>query len=353
MSEFYIVQFSTMILLALAANTSFGGMPVLTSLLAQDNHLPHVFALRADRRVYRHGVIRPGRCGAASAGDLEGQHAARWCRSSRSVCSSASRSPRSAWSSTGTSSTSPGWRGRSRLNGLGRGADLRGHDHRAGGEVHRGRLAGLRRRGLLGRCCSSDSPHLSADRPGAAPRRNSRMPPEPKHSLVVVPVGAVNRLTQEAIGVALSLGDDVRAVTVCLHRRPGRHRYPRSTARTEWNAWHPNVPLTVLSHADEVADPPDRRLSQRELDALDEHDRVVLLIPEINPDHHVAAAAAEPARRESSIGRSAGTRRGDLPPAVPHRLARPNWPSSGYLPCGTPTEVYIELTGEPGRLVGA
>jgi hypothetical protein len=51
-----VVQFATMLLLALAANTSFGGMPVLTSLLAWDNHLPHAFALRADRQVYRHGV---------------------------------------------------------------------------------------------------------------------------------------------------------------------------------------------------------------------------------------------------------------------------------------------------------
>src|SRR5437879_5838870 len=46
-----------MLLLALAANTSFGGMPVLTSLLTRDNNLPHVFWLRADRQVYRHGVL--------------------------------------------------------------------------------------------------------------------------------------------------------------------------------------------------------------------------------------------------------------------------------------------------------
>jgi amino acid transporter len=53
---FFVVQFSTMLLLALAANTSLGGLPVLASLLARDNHLPHIFALRADRQVYRHGV---------------------------------------------------------------------------------------------------------------------------------------------------------------------------------------------------------------------------------------------------------------------------------------------------------
>lgn len=39
-AAFYLLQFATMVLLALAANTSFGGLPVLMSLLARDNYLP-------------------------------------------------------------------------------------------------------------------------------------------------------------------------------------------------------------------------------------------------------------------------------------------------------------------------
>ncbi|MGI5238077.1 APC family permease [Dactylosporangium sp. CA-139066] len=54
---FYLVQVATAVLLALAANTSFGGLPVLARLLAADHYLPHVFALRADRQVYRYGVL--------------------------------------------------------------------------------------------------------------------------------------------------------------------------------------------------------------------------------------------------------------------------------------------------------
>src|SRR3984957_5285173 len=53
---FYVIQLITLVLLALAANTSFGGMPVLLGLLARDNFLPHVFGLRADRRGFRYGV---------------------------------------------------------------------------------------------------------------------------------------------------------------------------------------------------------------------------------------------------------------------------------------------------------
>ena len=54
---FYVIQIITLVLLSLAANTSFAGLPVLAGLLAHDNFLPHVFGLRADRRVFRYGVI--------------------------------------------------------------------------------------------------------------------------------------------------------------------------------------------------------------------------------------------------------------------------------------------------------
>ncbi|HEY6499050.1 MAG TPA: APC family permease [Streptosporangiaceae bacterium] len=54
---FYAIQIITLILLALAANTSFGGLPVLASLLAEDNFLPHLFYLKAERQVHRYGVV--------------------------------------------------------------------------------------------------------------------------------------------------------------------------------------------------------------------------------------------------------------------------------------------------------
>lgn len=44
-------------LVALSANTSFGGLPVLLKLPARDDYVPHVFGLKADRHVHRHGVV--------------------------------------------------------------------------------------------------------------------------------------------------------------------------------------------------------------------------------------------------------------------------------------------------------
>ena len=54
---FYVSNIAVALVLGLAANTSFGGLPVLISLLARDNRLPHVFYLRAERPVYRIGIV--------------------------------------------------------------------------------------------------------------------------------------------------------------------------------------------------------------------------------------------------------------------------------------------------------
>jgi amino acid transporter len=56
-AAFYISNLSVTLVLGLAANTSFGGLPVLMSLLARDHRLPHLFYLRAERPVYRLGIF--------------------------------------------------------------------------------------------------------------------------------------------------------------------------------------------------------------------------------------------------------------------------------------------------------
>ncbi|HUZ27731.1 MAG TPA: amino acid permease, partial [Solirubrobacteraceae bacterium] len=53
---FYVSNLAVTAVLGFAANTSFGGLPVLMSLLAKDHRLPHLFYLRAERPVYRYGI---------------------------------------------------------------------------------------------------------------------------------------------------------------------------------------------------------------------------------------------------------------------------------------------------------
>ncbi|MEV6278156.1 APC family permease [Nocardia sp. NPDC051832] len=54
---FYLTNLAVTVVLVLAANTSFGGLPVLLSLLAKDRRLPSLFAMRSERPVFRYGVL--------------------------------------------------------------------------------------------------------------------------------------------------------------------------------------------------------------------------------------------------------------------------------------------------------
>jgi hypothetical protein len=99
-------------------------------------------------------------------------------------------------------------------------------------------------------------------------------------SLVVVPVGGMSRLTREAISAALSLGDEVIAVTIC-YADPDEERAHESF-REQWEEWHPNVPLVTLHTAHRSLGPPIVKYL-RTLEQDDRYDRLVVLIPEVQP----------------------------------------------------------------------
>jgi hypothetical protein len=54
---YYVVQISTLVILVLAANTSFADFPRLSSILARDGFLPHQFSFRGDRLAFTTGII--------------------------------------------------------------------------------------------------------------------------------------------------------------------------------------------------------------------------------------------------------------------------------------------------------
>ncbi|MFI1523871.1 APC family permease [Kitasatospora cineracea] len=279
---FYLVQFATVVLLALAANTSFGGLPVLLHLLARDNHLPHVFALRADRQVHRHGVLFLAAVSAAllvaSGGDVNSLVPlfAIGVFVGFTVCQIGMvrhwrlvRGPR--------------WQGRATLNGFG--ALLTGISTLV--------VTGTKfTEGAWGICLALpllvllfELIHRSYARIGNR-LELGRIPGPltPHHSLVIVPVHAITRLTREALSTALSLGDEVRAVTV-VHTVPDpEDRAAAEALRRDWELWRPGVELVEI---------PDghRRLGQpiagyvNALAAVRAYDRITVLIPETEPRH--------------------------------------------------------------------
>lgn len=108
--------------------------------------------------------------------------------------------------------------------------------------------------------------------------------PEPPHrdrSVVIVPMSNLSRLTCEALNAAASLGDEVRAVTVC-HPDPEDRAHAHALARA-WAAWDPGVPLIQL--------PSERRTLGRpvaayvgETAAAEPDARVTVLIAEVEPE---------------------------------------------------------------------
>ena len=54
---YYYIQITTMIVLYLAANTSFNGLPSLLSLLAKDGYMPRYLGVRGERLSFSNGII--------------------------------------------------------------------------------------------------------------------------------------------------------------------------------------------------------------------------------------------------------------------------------------------------------
>jgi hypothetical protein len=111
-----------------------------------------------------------------------------------------------------------------------------------------------------------------------------KTPPPPKRmsSLVVVPIGAMSRLTAEGISAALSLGDEVIAVTVCF--TDPMDEAADAHFRDQWEAWHPNVPLVTLHTQHRSLAPPIVDYL-RQIEAEDRYHRLVVLIPEMQALH--------------------------------------------------------------------
>jgi len=54
---YYYIQITTMVVLYLAANTSFNGLPSLLSLLAKDGYMPRYLGVRGERLSFSNGII--------------------------------------------------------------------------------------------------------------------------------------------------------------------------------------------------------------------------------------------------------------------------------------------------------
>jgi amino acid transporter len=275
---FYAIQLVTMVLLALAANTSFGGLPVLAALLARDNFLPHMFGLRADRQVHRYGVvvlaILAGALLAASNGDTQ----ALVPLFAVGVFIGFTLSQLGMVKHWRTQRTK-GWMTRAVINGIGAVLTAATTIIELISKFTAG--AWLIVLVIPALVLLFNRVHRTYDRIGALLGIGETPgPPAKQESLVVVPVASLSRLTAAGISTALSIGDEVIAVTVCF--TDPEDEAADVSFRDRWENWHPNVPLVTLrSTHRSIAKPIVKYLC--DIEAKDRYHKLVVLIPEVQP----------------------------------------------------------------------
>jgi amino acid transporter len=265
------------LVLALAANTSFGGLPVLASLLAKDHRLPSAFAIRGDRLVFNNGIWALALFAAILLVVTRGNTDSLIPLFAIGVFTGFTLAQVGMvhhWRVT----RSQGWWWRATINGLGASASGVAtvifvlSKFREGAWVV---VVAIPIIILLFVRVSAYYREVAAElHLGAQPPR-----PKPGSSTIMVPFTDLSRLTSSALSQALSMGDHVIAVTVVFAEDKGR----RMELEAAWKKWDPGVPLVVLtSQYHSVVRPLLHYIGT--LKPSPNH-RVVVLIPVVEPRH--------------------------------------------------------------------
>jgi amino acid transporter len=301
---YYVVSLTITIVLALAANTSFGGLPILTNLLARDNYLPHFFGLRGDRQVFGNGIWVLAALSAALLIAVDGDTNSMIPLFAIGVFTGFTLAQAGLvvhWWRTRPDR----WRYRAAVNGAGAVVTLLATAVFLVSKFEEGAwvvvvaipafvLLFVRIHAYYQRIAVEIG---AGDVPG---------PPVARRSLVIVPVINVSAITQHAIAEALSLGSDVVALYVSLDY-PDEVDDDGAAIEALWREWHPGVPLEVLhteysSVVEPIVEYIDRLLLKGDR-------QLVVLIPVIEPrriryrllHNHLDLALSAALRRRTDV----------------------------------------------------
>ena len=271
---YYASNIAVTVVLALAANTSFGGLPVLMSLLSKDNRLPHLFGLRSERPVHRYGVVALALLAAVLLVAVDAVTDRLIPLYAIGVFIGFTISQ------TGLvrhwyTQRPPHWLPRAALNGTGAVLTAIAALVFVASKFAEGAwVVVLTVPALMLLFARIESYYRAV----GLELELGRLPERPlaARSLVIVPVNSISRLTEHALRAALSLSDDVVAVSV--------HPDPEQGAdfRAQWEQWNPGVRLESLES-------PHRSLVHPIVGYVgraQQGDRqIAVLIPEVQPRH--------------------------------------------------------------------
>ncbi|MFD3926029.1 APC family permease [Streptomyces sp. NPDC058614] len=273
---YYATNLIVTAVLLFAANTSFGGLPVLMSLLAKDHRLPHLFALRTERPVYRWGVVALALLAAllliAVNADTHrmlplfaiGVFIGFTISQTGLVRHWAKERP-------------PGWLRRAVLNGFGAVLTSVACVVLLASKFIEGAWVVVLAIPLLMLLFARIQRYYAEV---ARELGLGEIPPPVRvtsDSLVIVPVGEVSKLAQHALTAARALGS-AEVVAVAVHGNQERAQ----ALKASWDTWNPGVRLDVV-------DSPRRSLVEPVVDYVQRAAaggrQIVVLIPEVEPRH--------------------------------------------------------------------
>jgi amino acid transporter len=235
---FYVSNLAVTLVLGLAANTSFGGLPVLMSLLARDNRLPHMFYLRAEHPVYRHGIVALAILSALLLLAVNASTERLIPLFTIGVFIGFTISQTGLirfWRRT----RPPQWRLRALLNGTGAVMTAVAVVVFVASKFLAGAWVVAITIPLLMIMFSRIESYYAEV---ARELRLGKSPPHPRRreSIVVVPTSTVSLSTERVLSAALALGETVVAVAVACDEDE------RERIKQRWDEWDPGVPIEII-----------------------------------------------------------------------------------------------------------
>ena len=235
---YYLVQGATMLILVLAANSSFAGFPRLASLMARDRYMPRQMAAIGDRLVFSNGIVILGILGGLlivlSHGDTHALIPLYLMGVFVSFTLSQAGMVKRWFTKRGDY-----WQGKLVINGLG--ALITGAVAIVIGTTKflEGAWLVLALIPLLILWFRSVHQHYAAVTEQIELTRDSR-PPLPRKNTVIVPISGVNRAVIRAVDYARGQSNDIRAVLVNVEKEE------TAKIQIQWAQWGCGVHLTVL-----------------------------------------------------------------------------------------------------------
>ncbi|HTK46326.1 MAG TPA: APC family permease [Patescibacteria group bacterium] len=268
---FYGFQAFTALILFLAANTSFNAFPRLAAILATDGYMPRTFAFRGDRLAFTSGIVILSAVAIALLALFGGNTTALIPLYSVGVFISFTIS-QSGMVLHWLGERRAGWRWRLGINGVGAVLTAVVTVVVLVAKAPASLLVAVVIPLLVGMMLFINR-HYRASAESLAVRAEGVLPTPHRRERAVVPVPGLDRAVVQAVNVARSMADEVRAVVVS--ETPAE----ALALRAEWEARVPEVPLDIVeSPYLALAEPMVAYLDSLDADVPDEQAPITFVI---------------------------------------------------------------------------